>query len=93
LSNTQIYKNAIYISIKLQFKAPKLLTYYQKKVNKKKKKQYQFKQISIPKYIINKNPKQLLQYCFGLNYIQVKLKIKKLMFKLLFQILPFQYQL
>jgi hypothetical protein len=35
LSNTQIYKNANYISVKLRFKAGKLLTYYQKKLIKK----------------------------------------------------------
>jgi hypothetical protein len=35
LSNTQIYKNANYISVKFPFKALKLLTYYQKKSIKK----------------------------------------------------------
>jgi len=35
LSNTQIYKNANYISVKFPFKALKLLTYYQKNSIKK----------------------------------------------------------
>ncbi len=35
MSNTQIYKNANYICAKIQFKAGKLLTYYQKKSIKK----------------------------------------------------------
>jgi hypothetical protein len=48
LSNTQIYKNANYISVKFPFKALKLLTYCQKKSIKKGTINFKFQFFKIP---------------------------------------------